>query len=106
MQFSWNSVLIFPFFEYLKCTTGNLQQNPASLTQNRRENTSKDISVPAPHRGWHLHYVLSNLNFVYLAGLTPGWHPRMRNGGFGGFPGARAGRGTWLVLRQSPSPDR
>lgn len=55
--------------------------------------SSKDISEPAPHQDWHLHYVLSNLNFVDLAGLTPGWHPRMRNGGFEGFPVQAEGPG-------------
>lgn len=74
MLLSWNSVLSFPFFEHLRCTTGNLQQNPASLAQNmgQKWNTSKDDLVPAPHLGYHLQYVLSNLNFMDLAGLTPG----------------------------------
>lgn len=74
LLFSWNSVLSFPFVECLGCTTGSLQQNPASLTQNTGQKwySSKDISEPAPHPGSHQQYVLSNLNFMDLVGLTPG----------------------------------
>lgn len=56
MLLSWNSVLSFPFFEHLRCTTGNLQTKP---------------SKPRPEHGAEVKHQQRWLSTCSSPGLSP-----------------------------------